>query len=45
MENDGLFHLIGDVPNTAPGAKVYHFLGTPDMRDGFLNLRERPRQP
>ena len=43
MENGGLFHLNGNPDDVQDGGKLYHFLGTPDISDGFLSLMERPR--
>lgn len=43
MENSGLFHINGNPEDLKEGAKLYHFLGTPDISDGYLSLMERPR--
>jgi len=43
MENGGLFHINGNPEDVQEGAKLYHFLGTPDISDGYLSLMERPR--
>lgn len=44
MENGGLFHITGNPEDVQEGAKLYHFLGTPDISDGYLSLMERPRE-
>lgn len=43
MENSGLFHINGNPEDLKEGAKLYHFLGTADISDGYLSLMERPR--
>jgi len=44
MKNDGMFHLNGNPEDVKEGGKLYHFLGTPDISDGYLSLMERPRE-
>ena len=43
LENLGAFHVIGDIEEMESGAKCGTFFG-PCMYDGFLNLRENPRE-